>query len=205
MWSEHFITVLTPSSSLSLYQSVKYLKNIHSFKVLECGLDLWDTLYVCKGLGRLSGARGNKEIFVTNLPSRVKSLLNENGTPIYRRGLGLRTMDTLPASENGFQGFNILFWRRLRVDVCCRLEGAQEAAAAAQRAGRDWPPSAMGQPPNQPVKGPSSLFLLSEDNPLRRYTRFIIEWPYPFIRNVQHFKMCRILYKTHTTYPDVKF
>lgn len=94
---------------------------------------------------------------------------------------------------------------RLKVDVCCRLEGAQEAAAAAQRAGRDWPPSAMGQPPNQPVKGPSSLFLLSEDNPLRRYTRFIIEWPYPFIRNVQHFKLCRILYKTLTTYLDVKF
>lgn len=89
--------------------------------------------------------------------------------------------------------------------MCCRLEGAQEAAAAAQRAGRDWPPSAMGQPPNQPVKGPSSLFLLSEDNPLRRYTRFIIEWPYPFIRNVQHFKLCRILYKTLTTYLDVQY
>lgn len=28
-------------------------------------------------------------------------------------------------------------------------------------------------------RGPSALFLLSEDNPLRRYTRFIIEWP-PF-------------------------
>ncbi|XP_046670137.1 voltage-dependent calcium channel type A subunit alpha-1 isoform X3 [Homalodisca vitripennis] len=58
------------------------------------------------------------------------------------------------------------------------LAAAQEAAAQ-QRAGRDWSPSAMGQPTNQPAKGPSSLFLLSEDNPLRRYTRFIIEWP-PF-------------------------
>ncbi|XP_054271366.1 voltage-dependent calcium channel type A subunit alpha-1-like isoform X7 [Macrosteles quadrilineatus] len=60
------------------------------------------------------------------------------------------------------------------------LAAAQEAAAQ-QRAGRDWSPTAMGQPggPNQPAKGPSSLFLLSEDNPLRRYTRFIIEWP-PF-------------------------
>ncbi|KAF0766466.1 Uncharacterized protein FWK35_00011203, partial [Aphis craccivora] len=28
--------------------------------------------------------------------------------------------------------------------------------------------------------GPSSLFLFSTDNPVRRYTRFIIEWPYPF-------------------------
>ncbi|CAH1183785.1 unnamed protein product [Phaedon cochleariae] len=28
-------------------------------------------------------------------------------------------------------------------------------------------------------RGPSSLFLFSEDNPIRRYTRFIIEWP-PF-------------------------
>ncbi|XP_022648011.1 voltage-dependent calcium channel type A subunit alpha-1-like isoform X2 [Varroa destructor] len=33
------------------------------------------------------------------------------------------------------------------------------------------------QEPGQ--RGPSALFLLSEDNPLRRYTRFIIEWP-PF-------------------------
>lgn len=50
-----------------------------------------------------------KELFVTNLPSRVKSLLNENATPIYRGGLGLRTMDTLPACEPGVQGFNIVF------------------------------------------------------------------------------------------------
>ncbi|CAH0559083.1 unnamed protein product [Brassicogethes aeneus] len=28
--------------------------------------------------------------------------------------------------------------------------------------------------------GPSSLFLFSEENLIRRYTRFIIEWPYPF-------------------------
>nr|XP_018900706.1 PREDICTED: voltage-dependent calcium channel type A subunit alpha-1 [Bemisia tabaci] len=53
---------------------------------------------------------------------------------------------------------------------------AQEAAQ--QRAGRD---KAMGQhPPGQPEKrGPSSLFIFSEDNVVRRYTRFIIEWP-PF-------------------------
>ncbi|CAH0388053.1 unnamed protein product [Bemisia tabaci] len=39
----------------------------------------------------------------------------------------------------------------------------------------------MGQhPPGQPEKrGPSSLFIFSEDNVVRRYTRFIIEWP-PF-------------------------
>uniref|UniRef100_A0A0A9W7E5 Voltage-dependent calcium channel type A subunit alpha-1 n=1 Tax=Lygus hesperus TaxID=30085 RepID=A0A0A9W7E5_LYGHE len=37
------------------------------------------------------------------------------------------------------------------------------------------PPPAGG--PNQ--KGPTSLFILTEENPLRRYTRFIIEWP-PF-------------------------
>ncbi|KAH7979723.1 hypothetical protein HPB49_010733 [Dermacentor silvarum] len=30
------------------------------------------------------------------------------------------------------------------------------------------------------ARGPSSLFLLSEDNLLRRYTKFFIEWPYPF-------------------------
>ncbi|GFX25697.1 transposable element Tcb2 transposase [Trichonephila clavipes] len=31
------------------------------------------------------------------------------------------------------------------------------------------------------AKGPSSLFLLSDDNLIRRYTKFIIEWPYPFL------------------------
>lgn len=29
-------------------------------------------------------------------------------------------------------------------------------------------------------KGPSSLFIFSDDNFIRRHTRFIIEWPYPF-------------------------
>ncbi|PSN29858.1 Voltage-dependent calcium channel type A subunit alpha-1 [Blattella germanica] len=40
----------------------------------------------------------------------------------------------------------------------------------------------MAPHPQQPpagAKGPTSLFFLSEDNPIRRYTRFIIEWP-PF-------------------------
>jgi hypothetical protein len=39
----------------------------------------------------------------------------------------------------------------------------------------------MGGPRDQgpPVSGPTSLFILSEENPLRRYTKFIIEWP-PF-------------------------
>ncbi|XP_075226266.1 voltage-dependent calcium channel type A subunit alpha-1-like [Lycorma delicatula] len=58
------------------------------------------------------------------------------------------------------------------------LAAAQQAAAQ-QRAGRDCSPAVMGQTPNEPAKGPSSLFLFSEDNRVRRYTRFIIEWP-PF-------------------------
>ncbi|GFU29429.1 hypothetical protein NPIL_649271 [Nephila pilipes] len=38
------------------------------------------------------------------------------------------------------------------------------------------------------AKGPSSLFLLSDDNLIRRYTKFIIEWPYPFsvVRSRNH-------------------
>ncbi|XP_050685852.1 voltage-dependent calcium channel type A subunit alpha-1-like isoform X27 [Eriocheir sinensis] len=36
-----------------------------------------------------------------------------------------------------------------------------------------------GPPPQPGVKGPTSLFILSDDNFLRKYTRFIIEWP-PF-------------------------
>ena len=31
--------------------------------------------------------------------------------------------------------------------------------------------------PGAGAKGPSSLFFLSEDNPIRRHTKFIIEWP----------------------------
>ncbi|XP_065213855.1 voltage-dependent calcium channel type A subunit alpha-1 [Planococcus citri] len=65
------------------------------------------------------------------------------------------------------------------------LAAAQEAAAQ-HRAGRDWSSiTAMGGP-SQPganvekaAPGPSSLFVFGENNPIRRYTRFIIEWP-PF-------------------------
>ncbi|KAL1397204.1 hypothetical protein pipiens_009932 [Culex pipiens pipiens] len=39
------------------------------------------------------------------------------------------------------------------------------------------PSSQGGQPPAG--GGPTSLFILSEDNIIRKYTRFIIEWP-PF-------------------------
>ena len=31
--------------------------------------------------------------------------------------------------------------------------------------------------PGAGTKGPSSLYILSEDNPIRRHTKFIIEWP----------------------------
>lgn len=42
----------------------------------------------------------------------------------------------------------------------------------------------MGKHQQQPpgAKLPSSLFFFGEDNIVRRYTRFIIEWPYPFIQ-----------------------
>lgn len=33
------------------------------------------------------------------------------------------------------------------------------------------------QTPTEATKGPSSLFILSEDNFIRKYTKFIIEWP----------------------------
>ncbi|XP_070508107.1 voltage-dependent calcium channel type A subunit alpha-1 isoform X4 [Chironomus tepperi] len=69
------------------------------------------------------------------------------------------------------------------------LAAAQEAALAGQTSsgrhhlGRDSYHLAdrMGGPRDQgpPVSGPSSLFVLSEENLIRRYTKFIIEWP-PF-------------------------
>lgn len=63
----------------------------------------------------------------------------------------------------------------------CRLAAAQEAAAQAeqQQAGVGAA-DRMGGASAAGGQGPSSLFLLSEENPIRRYTRFIIEWPYPF-------------------------
>lgn len=74
-----------------------------------------------------------------------------------------------------------------------RLAAAQEAALAGHASSahqrhfghlaRDTYHSAdrMGGPRDQgpPVQGPTSLFILSDENPIRRYTKFIIEWP-PF-------------------------
>jgi hypothetical protein len=69
------------------------------------------------------------------------------------------------------------------------LAAAQEAALAGQtsggrQCGREFSYHAadrMGGPRDQgpPSSGPTSLFILSDENPLRRYTKFIIEWP-PF-------------------------
>jgi hypothetical protein len=42
--------------------------------------------------------------------------------------------------------------------------------------------------PDDDEKAPSSLFILSDKNPLRRYTKFIIEWPYPFPFNQHRIK-----------------
>lgn len=71
-----------------------------------------------------------------------------------------------------------------------RLAAAQEAALAGQTSNRHLGHHSayhladrMGGPNKQgelPAgSGPTSLFILSEENPLRRYTKFIIEWP-PF-------------------------
>uniref|UniRef100_A0A182M2Q4 Ion transport domain-containing protein n=1 Tax=Anopheles culicifacies TaxID=139723 RepID=A0A182M2Q4_9DIPT len=73
-----------------------------------------------------------------------------------------------------------------------RLAAAQEAALAGQtsngtqfgRKGGHYLADRMGGPSSQggqPLAGggPTSLFILSEDNIIRKYTRFIIEWP-PF-------------------------
>ncbi|CRL08058.1 CLUMA_CG021016, isoform A [Clunio marinus] len=69
------------------------------------------------------------------------------------------------------------------------LAAAQEAAIAGQSSsGRQLDrkfafhsADKMGVPKDQgpPNSGPTSLFILSEENPIRRYTNFIIEWP-PF-------------------------
>lgn len=70
-----------------------------------------------------------------------------------------------------------------------RLAAAQEAALAGQTsrnglqrstyrlADKMGGSSSRGEPPTS--GGPTSLFIFTESNPIRKYTRFIIEWP-PF-------------------------
>lgn len=69
-----------------------------------------------------------------------------------------------------------------------RYAAAQEAAAQAQAGAGAAAADRMGVPSSGGTataggQGPTSLFLLSDENPIRRYTRFIIEWPYPFYTN----------------------
>ncbi|XP_049884592.1 voltage-dependent calcium channel type A subunit alpha-1 isoform X7 [Pectinophora gossypiella] len=56
------------------------------------------------------------------------------------------------------------------------LAAAQEAAGAQARAASA---DTMGGAHQPATPGPSSLFILSDENPIRKYTKFIIEWP-PF-------------------------
>lgn len=65
-----------------------------------------------------------------------------------------------------------------------RLAAAQEAASrnglqksTYRLADKMGGPTSRGEPPTS--GGPTSLFIFSEENPIRKYTRFIIEWP-PF-------------------------
>ncbi|VEN47980.1 unnamed protein product [Callosobruchus maculatus] len=57
--------------------------------------------------------------------------------------------------------------------------GAAPSPAAADRMGAGGGGGHHPQGGHLPRDGPSSLFILSEENIIRRYTRFIIEWP-PF-------------------------
>lgn len=70
-----------------------------------------------------------------------------------------------------------------------RLAAAQEAALTGQNSRNGFQkstyrladkmsgPTSRGEPPNG--GGPTSLFIFTEENPIRKRTRFIIEWP-PF-------------------------
>ncbi|XP_026323666.1 voltage-dependent calcium channel type A subunit alpha-1 [Hyposmocoma kahamanoa] len=56
------------------------------------------------------------------------------------------------------------------------LAAAQEAAGAQARGA---PADTMGGAHQPATPGPNSLFIFAEENPVRKYTKFIIEWP-PF-------------------------
>ena len=61
----------------------------------------------------------------------------------------------------------------LRGAAAAADRGRVRVAEARQRMGKRMGGAAAGA-------GPSSLFVLSETNVIRRTTRFLIEWPYPF-------------------------
>lgn len=76
--------------------------------------------------------------------------------------------------------FAIINWTKFLIRNFYRLAAAQEAAAQAQhQAGAGGAADRMGGPSAAGGQGPTSLFILSEENPIRKCTRFIIEWP-PF-------------------------
>lgn len=113
---------------------------------------------------------------------------------------GLLITSLLPSSQwiniKSIQEGQTIQWFLFLFEICTkshRLAAAQEAALAGHASsahqrhfghlGRDHYHLAdrMGGPRDQgpPVQGPTSLFILSDENPIRRYTKFIIEWP-PF-------------------------
>ncbi|XP_051864677.1 voltage-dependent calcium channel type A subunit alpha-1 isoform X9 [Drosophila albomicans] len=95
------------------------------------------------------------------------------------------------ATGRGNESFPLVQTRLNLGDIM--LEAAQEAVLAGHqqdslggghlgRKGAHRLADRMGGPKkeeNPPGGGPTSLFILTEDNPIRKYTRFIIEWP-PF-------------------------
>ncbi|XP_034138761.1 voltage-dependent calcium channel type A subunit alpha-1 isoform X25 [Drosophila guanche] len=97
----------------------------------------------------------------------------------------------VPGPGNDQESFALVQSRPNLGDIM--LEAAQEAVLAGHqqdslggghlgRKGAHRLADRMGGPKkeeNPPGGGPTSLFILTEDNPIRKYTRFIIEWP-PF-------------------------
>ncbi|XP_033240515.1 voltage-dependent calcium channel type A subunit alpha-1 isoform X22 [Drosophila miranda] len=97
----------------------------------------------------------------------------------------------VPGPGNDQESFALVETRPNLGDIM--LEAAQEAVLAGHqqdslggghlgRKGAHRLADRMGGPKkeeNPPGGGPTSLFILTEDNPIRKYTRFIIEWP-PF-------------------------
>nr|XP_017023069.1 voltage-dependent calcium channel type A subunit alpha-1 isoform X1 [Drosophila kikkawai] len=102
-----------------------------------------------------------------------------------------RRRPVMGAGGNGQESFALVQTRPNLGDIM--LEAAQEVVLAEHqqdflggghlgRKGAHRLADRMGGPKkeeNPPGGGPTSLFILTEDNPIRKYTRFIIEWP-PF-------------------------
>lgn len=83
---------------------------------------------------------------------------------------------------------------QLGIDDIARL--AAEAKSAGDQGGAPRKPTTGSIPSVKEEKGPSSLYIFSSDNIIRKFACLMIDWPYPFLSVSTidlFFKMCVVM------------